>query len=118
MKNAFLLLLFSGLFISMNMAEPPSDIILGDWISQDKDGKITVYKQGDKYFGKISWSKTPGKKDVKNPNDYIMNLKNQDQNKNGKQQQKKEYTPIRSYKPSGNLVYDDELLSKIENKFI
>ena len=56
--------------------------------------------------------------DVKNPNDYIMNLKNQDQNKNGKQQQKKEYTPIRSYKPSGNLVYDDELLSKIENKFI
>ena len=56
--------------------------------------------------------------DVKNPNDYILNLKNQDQNKNGKQQQKKEYTPIRSYKPSGNLVYDDELLSKIENKFI
>uniref|UniRef100_A0A6C0EQZ8 Uncharacterized protein n=1 Tax=viral metagenome TaxID=1070528 RepID=A0A6C0EQZ8_9ZZZZ len=56
--------------------------------------------------------------DVRNPNDYMMNLKNQDQSKNGKQQQKKEYTPIRSYKPSGNLVYDDELLSKIEDKFI
>lgn len=30
---------------------------------------------------------------------------------------KKEYTPIKTYKPSGNLVYDDELLNKIENKF-
>jgi hypothetical protein len=30
---------------------------------------------------------------------------------------KKDYTPIKSYKPSGNLVYDDELLSQIEDKF-
>ena len=30
---------------------------------------------------------------------------------------KKDYTPIKSYKPSGNLVYDDELLNKIEDKF-
>lgn len=34
-----------------------------------------------------------------------------------KSSSKKEYTPIKSYKPSGNLVYDDELLNKIENKF-
>jgi len=30
---------------------------------------------------------------------------------------KKEYTPIKSYKPSGNLVYDTDLLDKIEDKF-
>jgi hypothetical protein len=30
---------------------------------------------------------------------------------------KKDYTPIKSYRPSGNLVYDDELLDKINNKF-
>ena len=30
---------------------------------------------------------------------------------------KKTYTSIKSYKPSGNLVYDDELLNKIEDKF-
>ena len=28
----------------------------------------------------------------------------------------KKYTPINSYKPSGKLVYSDELLNKIENK--
>jgi hypothetical protein len=50
-----------------------------------------------------------------NPNDYL--LKQNDQNEKGKQQ-KKEYTPIKSYKPSGNLVYDDDILNKIEDKFI
>jgi hypothetical protein len=50
------------------------------------------------------------------PNDFMLNMKSQDLTQKGKQQ-KKEYTPIKSYKPSGNLVYDDELLSKIEGKF-
>jgi len=31
---------------------------------------------------------------------------------------KKSYTPINSYKPSGNLIYSDDILSKIEDKFI
>jgi hypothetical protein len=30
---------------------------------------------------------------------------------------KKNYTPIQSYKPTGNLVYDEELFNKIEEKF-
>jgi hypothetical protein len=52
----------------------------------------------------------------KDPNDFMLNMKSQDLTQKGKQQ-KKEYTPIKSYKPSGNLVYDNELLSKIEGKF-
>ena len=49
------------------------------------------------------------------PNDFILNRSNQDQNQKGKL--KKEYTPIKSYKPSGNLIYDDDLLDKLNNKF-
>jgi hypothetical protein len=52
-----------------------------------------------------------------NANDYILNMKNQDIMEKNKQL-KKEYTPIKSYKPSGNFVYDDEVLNKIEDKFI
>jgi hypothetical protein len=48
------------------------------------------------------------------PNDYL--LKQNDSQKD--KLQKKEYTPIKTYKPSGNLVYDDDILNKIENKFI
>jgi hypothetical protein len=49
------------------------------------------------------------------PNDYLV--KQNDPNQKGKPQ-KKEYTPIKSYKPSGNLVYDDDILHKIEDKFV
>ena len=51
-----------------------------------------------------------------NPNDFMLNLKSGDPNQKGKPS-KKEYTPIKSYKPSGNLVYDEDLLNKIEGKF-
>jgi hypothetical protein len=51
----------------------------------------------------------------KDPNDFMLNMKGNDQNQKGKP--KKEYTPIKSYKPSGNLVYDVDLLNRIEGKF-
>jgi len=53
--------------------------------------------------------------DPTNPNEYMFNTK--DQANQGKQP-KKNYTPINSYKPSGNLVYEEELLNKIENRFL
>jgi hypothetical protein len=53
----------------------------------------------------------------KNPNDFMLNAKPQDiMNEKGKQP-KKDYTPINSYKPSGNLIYGDDLLNRIDNKF-
>jgi hypothetical protein len=51
---------------------------------------------------------------ISDPNDYLLK---QNDNQIGKPQ-KKEYTPIKSYKPSGNLVYDNDLLNKIEDKFM
>ena len=51
-----------------------------------------------------------------NPNELMLN-RNTDLSQKGKQP-KKEYTPIKSYKPSGNLVYDDHILDKIEDKFV
>lgn len=53
----------------------------------------------------------------KDANELMLNMKNPNQEQKGKGN-KKDYTPINSYKPSGNLVYTDELLNKIENKFI
>ena len=47
-----------------------------------------------------------------NPNDYLLK-KNDDVNK---EKQKKEYKPINTYKPSGNLLYNDEILNRIGKK--
>ena len=49
------------------------------------------------------------------PNDIILNRRSESSDKI--KLPKKEYTPIKSYKPSGNLVYNDDMLNKIENKF-
>jgi hypothetical protein len=48
------------------------------------------------------------------PNEIMLNRNNNGPKDN---KPKKEYTPIKSYKPSGNLVYDDDILNKIGNKF-
>jgi hypothetical protein len=53
-----------------------------------------------------------------NPNEYMLNNNNQGQYPNQKGKPKKEYTPIKSYKPSGNLIYDDDVLKKIGDKFL
>ena len=52
----------------------------------------------------------------KDPNEYMLNLKEFDQSSQPVDTKKKNYTPIKSYKPSGNLIYDEELLNHMEDK--
>lgn len=50
-----------------------ADAILGKWLNPTGEGQVTIYKKGDKYFGKLSWIKVPNdvsgkpKTDTKNP---------------------------------------------------
>jgi len=63
--------------------------------------------------------------DVVNNNNNSLNfmddnfnlITNKDQDLANINKPKKTYTSIKSYKPSGNLIYDDDLLNKIEDKF-
>lgn len=55
-------------------------------------------------------------KQISNPNEYLLKQTPGSTEGKGKQS-KREYTPIKAYKPSGNLVYDDEMLNKIQDKF-
>jgi uncharacterized protein (DUF2147 family) len=70
-----LLLSIIILFFVLNGGKAQSiskDAILGEWLSQEKDGKVHIYKQGEKYLGKISWGKSTEKKDSKNPNPALQ----------------------------------------------
>lgn len=56
------------------------DKILGIWLSENKNGKIQIYKAGDKYFGKLIWGKTmyeadgvTSRKDTKNSDASLRN---------------------------------------------
>lgn len=51
--------IMSLILISISAAAVNPDDILGVWLNQDKDGKIEIYKCGDKYCGKIVWMSQP-----------------------------------------------------------
>jgi hypothetical protein len=53
-----------------------------------------------------------------NPDEMMFQFKDSSSTSNGNNQKpQKKFTPVTSYKPSGNFLYNDELLSKIEDKF-
>lgn len=61
-------------------AQSAGDKILGIWLSEDKDGKIEIYKSGNKYYGKLIWGKTmfeadgkTSRKDDKNADAKLRN---------------------------------------------
>lgn len=55
-----------------------SDPIIGKWQNPSGEGRIEIYKKGEKYFGKLYWLKEPNdaqgniKKDVKNPDKSLQ----------------------------------------------
>lgn len=67
MLSFFIISLFIGNIFAQNA---PQDAVVGVWFNAEKDGKIQIYKQGDKYFGKIVWGKN-SRKDTENPNEKL-----------------------------------------------
>lgn len=65
MKKIFCFVTFL-FFISFVHAQF-SEAVIGTWLSEDGKGKVTIYKQGDKYFGKLSWLQEPYEDDGKTP---------------------------------------------------
>lgn len=59
----------------------------------------------NEYGDRIEEEKENNEDEVEQPQCSIQQIKNS-----------KKYTPINSYKPSGKLVYSEDLLNKIENK--
>jgi uncharacterized protein (DUF2147 family) len=72
MKKLLNLLVVSLLAVNYLAAqEVTKDAVLGEWLAESKDGRVQVYKQGEKYFGKIVWGKDGTRKDVKNPDEKL-----------------------------------------------
>jgi len=62
MKKLKLLLVILLACIKPALAQT-ADAILGNWLNEEKDAKIQIYKSGFAYFGKIVWLKTPNEAD-------------------------------------------------------
>ncbi len=62
MKTKIFLSFLTALFLfptASIMAQVKADDIVGDWWNKEKDAHIRIFKEGDKYYGKIVWLKNP-----------------------------------------------------------
>lgn len=65
-NQLLILLLLFGLSSFVSKIQTSSDDVIGTYWSPKKDGKIEIYKRGNKFYGKTIWGKNP-RKDTKNP---------------------------------------------------
>jgi uncharacterized protein (DUF2147 family) len=57
------LLLMTLLFCETLFSQINADAILGTWLTGSGKGKVHIYKEGNKYNGKIVWLKEPNRED-------------------------------------------------------
>ncbi len=71
MKKMSLLIAIIGIMImpviQAQAQEVVADDILGVWMNEDKDAHVKIFKEGDKFFGKIVWIKDPIDTETGNP---------------------------------------------------
>lgn len=49
--------------------------MVGLWLNEEKDGKVEIFKKGDKYFGKINTKSSKKEFDDKNPDPKLQKRK-------------------------------------------
>ena len=59
MKPTFLLSF--ALLVSLVLQSQQADDIVGVWYNQEKTAKVEIFKQGEKYHGKVVWLKEPNR---------------------------------------------------------
>ena len=70
MKTALILLLTSFSLTILNAQN--KDELLGQYWSENQEGKIEIYEKGGKYYGKILW-RNEVRKDTENPDPTLRN---------------------------------------------
>ena len=70
-----ILCLFLGIFLGSKGYAQQADKVLGVWLTDDKQGKIQIYKQDNSFFGKIISGNDPNRVDSNNPDEKLRSRK-------------------------------------------
>jgi uncharacterized protein (DUF2147 family) len=55
------------LFITASVFAQSGDALIGTYMTDKNEGMVEIIKKDNKYYGKLMWTKTPGKLDDFNP---------------------------------------------------
>lgn len=81
-----------------------SDAVLGEWLTESREARITIYFEKGKYFGKISWVKDSGQSAQLNTlilTDFVFDVKEQEWNTGTV------FEPRHGHKSAGYLILKD-----------
>ncbi|KEO73914.1 DUF2147 domain-containing protein [Anditalea andensis] len=53
------LLAFIGILMAQTVFAQASDAIVGTWYNTEKDAKVEIFKEGNRFYGKIVWLQEP-----------------------------------------------------------
>lgn len=67
LRLTIILLAVSIFFPTIHAKADDPDAILGKWLSSKKRNQVQIYKQGNKYFGKLVWMLEPNDPVTKQP---------------------------------------------------
>ncbi|MCD6018459.1 MAG: hypothetical protein K0S53_1580 [Bacteroidetes bacterium] len=56
-----------ALFFSITLFSQNGDALIGTYMTDKNEGMVEITKKGNKYYGVLTWTKTPGKLDANNP---------------------------------------------------
>jgi uncharacterized protein (DUF2147 family) len=65
MKKLSLILVMLWYSVTAFAQKPGPDVIVGTWLTASEKAKVQIYKEGNKYHGKIVWLKNPNYEDGK-----------------------------------------------------
>jgi uncharacterized protein (DUF2147 family) len=75
-----------------------ADLVIGNWLVQDKKAKVQIFKRSNKYFGKIIWLKEPNNEQGKPK----LDKENPEENQRSR--------PILGLEMLRDFVYDEDLV--------
>lgn len=104
------LLLFPISFFGKTLAQNNPDACLGIWLTGSKKGHIQIFKQGDRYFGKIVWLQEPNDPATGKPQ---LDTQNPDAQK--KSQPILGMVNLRDFKYSGGNLWENGKIYDPEN---
>lgn len=73
MKHVLILIFWVVGAAVPTLAQHNADAILGEWLSSKKDSRVLIYRQGPRYFGKVTWGTGSSPRDEKNPDPALRN---------------------------------------------
>jgi uncharacterized protein (DUF2147 family) len=68
-----LLSLTNSMATQTTFSNPEPDAILGKWTNPDQTTHFQIYKQNNKYYGKVLWGTGRNPKDINNPDPTLRN---------------------------------------------